>query len=105
MTASLRCGCHSRQPPSTALRRALNAAGFDPFEKNIRELQRAMARGQLTSARPATSVAPVDLRNARHDSFMWRGVYRAGVSRRVRVVGICAGTGTRIPSVAAKLNC
>jgi len=35
----------------TALRRALNAAGFDPFEKNIRELQRAMARGQLTSAR------------------------------------------------------
>ena len=28
----------------------LDAAGFDPLEKNIRELQRAMAAGQLTSA-------------------------------------------------------
>jgi amidase len=35
----------------TAMRRVLDAAGFDPLEKSIRELQRAMAAGQLTSAR------------------------------------------------------
>ena len=34
-----------------AMQRVLDAAGFDPLEKNIRELQRAMAAGQLTSAR------------------------------------------------------
>ena len=34
-----------------AMPRVLDAAGFDPLEKNIRELQRAMAAGQLTSAR------------------------------------------------------
>ena len=33
-----------------AMQRVLDAAGFDPLEKNIRELQRAMAAGQLTSA-------------------------------------------------------
>ena len=32
-----------------AMPRALDAAGFDPFEKSIRELQRAMAAGQITS--------------------------------------------------------
>ena len=35
----------------TAMQRVLDAAGFDPLEKTIRELQRAMTRGQLTSAR------------------------------------------------------
>ena len=35
----------------TAMRLMLDAAGFDPLEKSIRELQRAMAAGQLTSAR------------------------------------------------------
>jgi amidase len=34
----------------SAMPRALNAVGFDPLEKSIRELQRAMAKGQLTSA-------------------------------------------------------
>jgi Asp-tRNA(Asn)/Glu-tRNA(Gln) amidotransferase A subunit family amidase len=38
----------------TGMPRAMDAAGFDPLEKNIRELQRAMARGQLTSARLVT---------------------------------------------------
>ncbi len=33
------------------MQRVVDAAGFDPLEKSIRELQRAMARGQLTSAR------------------------------------------------------
>ena len=33
-----------------AMRRGLDAAGFDPLEKNIRELQRAMAAGKITSA-------------------------------------------------------
>ena len=34
----------------TAMQRVLRSAGFDPLEKNIRELQRAMAAGQMTSA-------------------------------------------------------
>src|SRR6185295_3128052 len=34
-----------------AIPQVLDAAGFDPFEKTIRELQRAMAAGQITSAR------------------------------------------------------
>ena len=38
----------------TAMQRALDAAGFDPLEKNIRELQRAMAAGQVTSAQLVT---------------------------------------------------
>src|SRR5258706_12977829 len=32
-----------------AMPRALDAAGFDPFEKTIRELQRALAAGLITS--------------------------------------------------------
>jgi Asp-tRNA(Asn)/Glu-tRNA(Gln) amidotransferase A subunit family amidase len=35
---------------SAAVQRLLDAAGFDPLEKNIAELQKAMAAGQLTSA-------------------------------------------------------
>jgi Asp-tRNA(Asn)/Glu-tRNA(Gln) amidotransferase A subunit family amidase len=34
----------------TVMPRVLDAAGFDPLEKNIAELQRAMAAGRLTSA-------------------------------------------------------
>ena len=34
----------------TVMPRALDSAGFDPLEKNIAELQRAMAAGRLTSA-------------------------------------------------------
>jgi amidase len=34
----------------TAIDRVLGAASFDPLEKNIPELQRAMTAGQLTSA-------------------------------------------------------
>jgi amidase len=36
---------------SSAMQRVLDSAGFDPLEKNIRELERAMAAGHVTSVR------------------------------------------------------
>jgi hypothetical protein len=65
----------------TAMRRVLDAAVFDPLEKSIRELQRAMAAGQLSSAPGVvTWIAAADQWDARERRH--RAEPHAGTSAR-----------------------